>query len=143
LSERKYLGGFGERGVVDFEGHFDVAARGFGIRAHLMRFGDQRFGHRFFDAGERDVERGGKRIVTAFLVKADIGHDRDLAHFDFFAFGDAFKRAAETRGIAGGEKLLGVGAGFAVGGREVEADALVVALDVAGAATDGSNMRGV
>src|SRR5690606_40541986 len=62
--------------------------------------------------------------------------------------GDEFERAKETGGVAGGEELLGVGAGGAVaaeflGRGERDGERAVVGLGGAGAAAGGGGLGGV
>ncbi|MNT32358.1 hypothetical protein D3C72_1682330 [compost metagenome] len=87
------------------------------VGANDMRLLDEIFEHRLVDARRRDFERSVDAEAGAVFARADADAGGDLGvvrNLHLFLAGDEFQRAEEAGGIAGGEHLLGIGAGGAV-----------------------------
>src|SRR5690606_1569287 len=99
----------------DGDGHVDIAARGVGIGAHFVGLVDEGFSLGVVEAGNSALEFD-RDVVTlaAFVGVFAKGHGRVdagvIRHGDFFAAGNRLYGAEEAGGVAGGEKLLRIGA---------------------------------
>src|SRR5215475_13670581 len=126
----------------------NVAARRVGVGADLVGGGDQRLGLIARQLGQAGLQLDGEAVRLAGGAERDRGGHRDRPGGDLLAPRDRADRAAEARRVAGGEQLLGVGAGRAAAAERLRRDQreiehAVVGLGAAIAASGGGGNGGV
>ncbi len=141
---RSTCSAFGCLRINELVGDCDIAARGLGIRAGLVRGVDQGPGHVGREAGQADVMTRLQEISA--LDEAEVHLDivrRICGKGDFLLAGGKLHRAQEAGGPARGEQLLGIGAcAGRAGNRKFDLEAPVVAARSAAASARGVDLGG-
>ena len=99
-------------GLDQVDRDVDIAPCGVGIRAQLVRLVHQSLGNFTLQTRQADVETGREAVSAASCAQVHFGVNRHVRWKSDLPFaGRELYRTEKTGRPAGGEKLLGVGAG--------------------------------
>jgi hypothetical protein len=101
----------------DRESYIDIAADRMGVGADDIGLFHEIFDRLTLQAGHVNSQFDRDAEARAVIARANAHGRADFGffgRFDLFLARDEFERAEKTSGIAGGEKLLGIGAGATI-----------------------------